>query len=113
MPDAFSVFDDFWEGLRLSQPHVLALDVSSLCDDDNLVSGMGLEHPAHENLRLSIGVVGTRVDQVAATLEVALQCCLMLSIAIGDPVTPKSQRMTPQASGAQRTRNFRWRIHQE
>ena len=106
MPDAFSVFDDFWESLRLGQPHVLALDVSSLCDDDDLVSGMGLEHPANENLRLSIGVVGTRVNQVSATLEVVFQCCLMLGVAVGDPVTPKSQRMTPQASGAERTKDF-------
>jgi hypothetical protein len=74
---------------------------------------MGLEYPAHENLRLSIGVVGTRVDQVSATLEVVFQCCLMLGVAIGDPVTSKSQRMTLQASGAKRTKDFGRRIHQE
>ena len=95
MPDAFSVFDNFREGLRLGQPHVLALDISSLCDDDGSVARMGFEYPAYENLRLSISIVGTRVDQVSATLEVALQRCLMLGIAIGDPITPKSQRVTP------------------
>src|SRR4249920_4147451 len=37
----------------------------------------------------------------------------MLGVTIGDPVTPKTQGMTPQASGTQRTRDFGWRIHQE
>jgi hypothetical protein len=37
----------------------------------------------------------------------------MLGIAVGDPVTPKSQRMTLHAGGTEGTKDFGWRIHQK
>jgi len=89
------------------------LNVPSLGDDDDPVSRIALDHLANENLRLAVCVVGTGVDQVPAKVEVVPQRGLMLGIAVGDPVTPKSQRMTLHAGGTEGTKDFGWRIHQK
>jgi hypothetical protein len=66
------------------------LDVSTLGDDDYAISSVVLDHPADEELRLPVHVVGTGVDEVSPAVEVVPQCRLVLGITFSYAVAAES-----------------------